>query len=241
MPLRQRLFWNIDWLGNLFFIGSISSFTLAITFGGSVFLWNSASEIVLWIMTGVLFFIFGLTQAFHPLVDVQHKLYPTIFLQQPTMIMLQLSVFMSSVSLLVSHAISVLNGLRRAVLTTIIAASILYTTVLSVHSSTPLPPAHLQLRALHHLGLHSSRFRSSPSPIRDHGRCIFTHKWVIDGEARLLHAVVPFWWRTCARRLYPLVYVTTYLSKFPNPSAYQARKIPLRQLLHPQLFTDTLS
>lgn len=54
-------------------------------------------------MAGALFIIFGLTQAVHPLVDAQYKLYPTLFLRRPVMIMLQMSIFMSSASLLVSH------------------------------------------------------------------------------------------------------------------------------------------
>ncbi|KAF6218596.1 hypothetical protein HO133_005947 [Letharia lupina] len=101
VPLRQRLVRNFDWLGNLFFIGGICCFTLAITFGGSLFSWSSASEIALWVVAGVLFLVFCLTQAFHPLVNAQHKLYPTIFLRRPVMVMLQLAVFMSSVSLLI--------------------------------------------------------------------------------------------------------------------------------------------
>ena len=62
------------------------------------------SEIILWVVAGVLFLVFGATQAFHPMVDAKYKLYPTRFLRQPLMIILQLLIFMSSVSLLVDHA-----------------------------------------------------------------------------------------------------------------------------------------
>ncbi len=76
---------------------------MALTFGGSLFSWASASEIVLWVLAGVLLLVFGGTQAFHPLIDAKHKLYPTMFLRRPVVVMLQLAIFMSSVSLLVRH------------------------------------------------------------------------------------------------------------------------------------------
>ena len=139
IPLSQRLLQKIDWLGNLFCIGTICCFTLAITFGGSVFSWSSASEITLWVMAGVLFLVFGLSQAFHPLIDAQYKLYPTMFLRQPLMVMLQLSIFMSSVSLLVGHVFGVLECLLEALLNTVPDPSILYTTPLSIRSGKCLP------------------------------------------------------------------------------------------------------
>lgn len=77
---------------------------MAITFGGSLFAWNSSSEIVLWVIAGVLLVIFGITQQYHPWVVSEHKLYPTRFLKRPTMVMLEIAIFMSSLSLLVcSH------------------------------------------------------------------------------------------------------------------------------------------
>lgn len=84
---------------------------MALTFGGSLFSWKSASEIVLWVLAGVLFLVFGGTQAFHPLIDAQHKLYPTMFLRRPVVVMLQVAIFMSSVSLLVGK----LNSRSKAI------------------------------------------------------------------------------------------------------------------------------
>lgn len=102
IPLTQRLKRNIDWLGNIVFTGTMCCFIMAITFGGTLFTWSSASEIVLWVMAGVLLIVFCLTQSFHPFVDSKNKLYPTMFLARPTLMMLQVAIFMSSVSLLVS-------------------------------------------------------------------------------------------------------------------------------------------
>ena len=83
-------------------------------FGGSVYSWSSGSEVTLWVMAGILFLSFGLTRAFNPLVDAQHQLYPTMFLRRPVMMMLQLAIFMSSVSLLVGQVIRVLETLAKA-------------------------------------------------------------------------------------------------------------------------------
>lgn len=103
LPLKQRLAEQVDWLGILFFAGTMTAFIMAITFGGSLYAWSSASEIVLWIMTGILFIVFVYTQAKHPFVTAQNKLYPTSFLRRPTLVMLQLLVFMAALSLLVGN------------------------------------------------------------------------------------------------------------------------------------------
>ena len=191
-------------------------------------------------MAGVLFLIFGMTQALHPLVDAQHKLYPTGFLRRPIMTMLQLLVFMSSVSLLVSPASYVLNCLHTVVLNTTLDPNILHTTLLPIHSGQPLSLALRQLIILQYLGFLSSRLSSPPSTLRDYGSRILIHEWSVNGEAWLLHAMVPFRWRTCAHRLYSLVYVRIPFT-CSNSSAYRASKIPSQQLLQHPLFTDTLS
>ena len=139
ISLRQRLVRNIDWLGNLFFIGSVCCLILVITFGGSVFSWRSASEITLWVIAGVLFLVFILTQTFNPLVDVEYKLYPTTFLRHPVMVMLQTAIFMSSASLLVSHIICFFGYLRKIALNTVLDSSILYTALLPIRSGKSLP------------------------------------------------------------------------------------------------------
>lgn len=105
ISVRQHLTQNIDWLGNTLFIGAISSFVMAITFGGTLYSWNLVSEIILWVDAGVLMLAFGFSEAFHPLVvDASQKLYPSRFLRQPVIMMLQCSTFMSVAGLLVCLA-----------------------------------------------------------------------------------------------------------------------------------------
>ena len=62
------------------------------------------------------------------------------------MMMLQLSIFMSSVSLLVGHAICVLYLLHEAALNKILDPNILHTTPLPVRSGGHLTQTPLQLR-----------------------------------------------------------------------------------------------
>lgn len=97
MKLKQ-----IDWLGILFFDGAMACLIMAIDFGGSLFTWDSGSEIALWVVSGVLFMIFGLTQAFTPLVTFVDRLYPTHFFRRPVLLNLQFQLFLASGILFVS-------------------------------------------------------------------------------------------------------------------------------------------
>ncbi|KAL8791208.1 MAG: hypothetical protein Q9213_000165 [Squamulea squamosa] len=87
---------QVDWLGILFFDGAMASLIMAIDFGGSLFAWNSGSEITLWVVSGVLFIMFGLTQAYSPFVAVENKLYPTHFFRRPVLLNLQFQLFLAS-------------------------------------------------------------------------------------------------------------------------------------------------
>lgn len=84
---------QFDWLGLLVFCGWVVSFVMAISFGGSVYAWNSASEIILWVMTGVLLVVFVLTQKFHPFIDKKNILYPSYTLTNWKLDILQFSTF----------------------------------------------------------------------------------------------------------------------------------------------------
>lgn len=108
----QRITKQTDWLGIIVFAGAMTAFVMAISFGGSVYEWNSASEIVLWVLSGLLTIAFALTQFYHPFVSVAHKLYPTHFLRMPVMVMLQVLMVCAAVGLFVSW---LLIGLFRAI------------------------------------------------------------------------------------------------------------------------------
>lgn len=65
-----------DWVGIVVYYGFSICFTMAISFGGSVYAWDSGSEIALWVVSVVLFVAFALVTVFHPLVPSANKLYP---------------------------------------------------------------------------------------------------------------------------------------------------------------------
>jgi MFS family permease len=65
-----------DWVGIVIYYGFSTCFCMAISFGGSVFAWDSGAEITLWVLTGVLLIAFGLVTYYHPFVPSNMKLYP---------------------------------------------------------------------------------------------------------------------------------------------------------------------
>ena len=80
-----------------------------LTFGGVIYPFSSGIVIALWTITGVLLVVFIITLKFHPLVTKENRLYPMHFFKQPTLINMQLQVFLSSGIILVSYLRSPLN------------------------------------------------------------------------------------------------------------------------------------
>jgi len=93
---------QVDWFGIISFSGAMVCLIMAINFGGSFRAWDSASEIVLWTLAGVLFIVFGVSQWLTPFVAVENKLYPTHFLRKPILLNLQFQLFLASGILFVS-------------------------------------------------------------------------------------------------------------------------------------------
>ena len=87
---------QMDWIGIVIFFAGTVCFTMAISFGGSVFAWNSASEIVFWVMSGILLIVMALVTVYHPLVPKEARLYPGHFLKRPVLVNLQLQLFLST-------------------------------------------------------------------------------------------------------------------------------------------------
>lgn len=80
----------IDWIGTLIFLAGSTCFTMAITFGGIVYAWNSRTEIALWTVSGVLLIV---TIRFHPGVSKDNRLYPAHFFKRPVLMNMQIQVF----------------------------------------------------------------------------------------------------------------------------------------------------
>ena len=91
---------KLDWIGTIVFIAFLLCLTMAMTFGGTLYPWNSGNEIALWVMTGVTFVLFALVTKFHPLASRQSRLYPAHFLKMPIMVNLQIQVALVSGTML---------------------------------------------------------------------------------------------------------------------------------------------
>ncbi|KAL8993244.1 MAG: hypothetical protein Q9169_006495 [Polycauliona sp. 2 TL-2023] len=96
VPLKDKILKMTDWLGIAAFNLFIICLIMAVGFGGTYYEWKSGPEIALWILGGVFFVVFCLTQRYRPFVAAAHKLYPTHFLKRPVLIILQVMIFCAS-------------------------------------------------------------------------------------------------------------------------------------------------
>jgi hypothetical protein len=92
----------IDWLGAVVFLAGSACLTVALTFGGVIYPFGSATIIVLWSVTGVLLIAFTLLLRVHPFVEKKNRIYPVHFFKSFTLFNMQLQVFLASGIILVS-------------------------------------------------------------------------------------------------------------------------------------------
>ena len=69
-------------------IGACVSGVMAINFGGIIYPWNSGQTIACFVVSGVLFIVFGLQQSFCILTTEDTRIFPCQFLQQKTLVIL---------------------------------------------------------------------------------------------------------------------------------------------------------
>ncbi|KAF2758463.1 MFS general substrate transporter [Pseudovirgaria hyperparasitica] len=67
---------EIDWLGATLNAGALVSFVMAVSFGGGVYAWSSAQIIALWCVSGVLWILFVLQQAFAITTTKVNRIFP---------------------------------------------------------------------------------------------------------------------------------------------------------------------
>lgn len=84
---------KIDWLGLTVWTGWCVSFFMAVTYGGTLFEWDSYSMIILWVFVGVLAIAFLLTHKFYPFVKKENRLYPSHMLRNWKLGILQYATF----------------------------------------------------------------------------------------------------------------------------------------------------
>lgn len=87
VPYKERLS-QLDYLGTILMVGACVSGVMAINFGGTIYPWNSAQTIACFVVSGVLFIIFGLQQSFYILTTEETRLFPCQFLKSRILIIL---------------------------------------------------------------------------------------------------------------------------------------------------------
>nr|ART34992.1 putative Major Facilitator Superfamily transporter [Fusarium babinda] len=86
----------IDWANAVIFLAGSACLTVALTFGGVIYSFQSGTIIALWTISGVLLVAFIVLLKLHPLVSKENRLYPLHFFKQLTLVNMQLQVFLSS-------------------------------------------------------------------------------------------------------------------------------------------------
>ncbi|KAI1426173.1 major facilitator superfamily domain-containing protein [Xylaria sp. FL1777] len=79
-PAPHLTFWqklrSMDWIAIFVFLGGSAIFITALTFGGIEYPFNSATEIVLFTLSGIFLIVFIVVCIYHPLVPLENRLYP---------------------------------------------------------------------------------------------------------------------------------------------------------------------
>lgn len=94
----------IDWVMSVLFVAGACCLTMAISFGGLVYDYDSGPEISLWVVTGVLLILTILAAKYHPRVGKWDRLYPVHFFKNPVVLNMQVQIFLSSGIILVGSS-----------------------------------------------------------------------------------------------------------------------------------------
>lgn len=92
LTLLQKLA-RMDWLGLILFLGWGIAFIMALQFGGTVYAWDSASEIMLWVFSGILPVAMVFNHIYHPFVASENRYFPGHMLRNWKLLILQLATF----------------------------------------------------------------------------------------------------------------------------------------------------
>lgn len=93
LSLMQKLA-KMDWIGMVVFFAGATCLTMAISFGGTTYAWNSGSEIAFWVVSGVLLIVMIAITIRPILVSKADRLYPGHFVRKPELVNLQLQLFL---------------------------------------------------------------------------------------------------------------------------------------------------
>ncbi len=87
IPIKEKIL-SLDWVGSVLNAGTFVFFMTALTFSGSLYAWNSATAIGLWVTWGVVLIAYILQQGFKILTTEERRIFPVHFLRSRTMVLL---------------------------------------------------------------------------------------------------------------------------------------------------------
>jgi MFS family permease len=87
VPLKERTR-EVDWVGSILQMGALTAFVLAISWGGVVYAWNSATIIGLFVCSAVLFIILGFQQVYTLFTTLSRRIIPVEFFGSRTVLIL---------------------------------------------------------------------------------------------------------------------------------------------------------
>lgn len=87
VPYKERLR-QLDYVGTILIIGACVAGVMAVSFGGIIYPWNSGQTIACFVVSGVLFIVFGLQQSFTIFTTVETRIFPCHFLLNKTLVIL---------------------------------------------------------------------------------------------------------------------------------------------------------
>lgn len=93
---------RIDWVGAALVSSSLALFTLALSFGGNQFSWNSGVVIGLFVACGVLAIFFGLSQTIMPGQTKERRLFPVHYFLRKDMVLLSIATGAGSCAMFVA-------------------------------------------------------------------------------------------------------------------------------------------
>lgn len=90
VPVLERLR-QVDWIGATLVTSSLALFTLALLFGGNQYPWKSGVVIGFFVASGVLAFLFGLSQTLLPGMTPEKRLFPIQYFRRKDMVLLSVA------------------------------------------------------------------------------------------------------------------------------------------------------
>ncbi|KAI1660857.1 MFS general substrate transporter [Daldinia decipiens] len=82
-----------DWIAMVIFLAGSACVSMGLTFGGTVYAFNSGPEIALWTMSGVLLIVFILVTVYHPTIPLKDRLFPLHLMKSIELNILQYALF----------------------------------------------------------------------------------------------------------------------------------------------------